>query len=173
MMEELQQLEKHIDDFIKKTPIWHEKLKIIKSAPAVGKVTTRILLCQLPQLGRVSNKKITALVGLAPFNHDSGTFKGRRSILGGHGNSRFYVGKTAACGSGKDRRSRGPLIRELADDQPVVAAEGQVPAYESTADTLVEVGNHFLAILGFREHSLDGVCRELAAGDVNGHGQSS
>jgi transposase len=80
---ELKQLERQINDFIKKTPIWREKLRILKSVPGIGSVTTSILLAELPELGVLDNKKIASLVGVAPFNHDSGKFKGRRRIKGG------------------------------------------------------------------------------------------
>ena len=80
---ELKQLERQINDFIKKTPMWQEKLKILKSVPGIGTITTSILLAELPELGVLDNKKIASLVGVAPFNHDSGKFKGRRRIKGG------------------------------------------------------------------------------------------
>jgi transposase len=80
---ELKQLERQINDFIKKTPMWQEKRKILKSVPGIGSVTTSILLAELPELGVLDNKKIASLVGVAPFNHDSGKFKGRRRIKGG------------------------------------------------------------------------------------------
>jgi transposase len=80
---ELKQLEREINNFIKKTPMWKEKLKILKSVPGIGVVTSSILLCELPELGLLNKKKIASLVGVAPFNHDSGKFKGRRRIKGG------------------------------------------------------------------------------------------
>lgn len=80
---ELKQLERQINDFIKKTPMWQEKLKILKSVPGIGVVTSSILLAELPELGVLDNKKLASLVGVAPFNHDSGKFKGRRRIKGG------------------------------------------------------------------------------------------
>jgi transposase len=80
---ELKQLEKQINNFIKKTPMWQEKLKILNSVPGIGPVISGILLAELPELGVLDNKKIASLVGVAPFNHDSGKFKGRRRIKGG------------------------------------------------------------------------------------------
>ena len=63
--------------------MWQEKLKILKSIPGIGVVTSSILLAELPELGVLDNKKLASLVGVAPFNHDSGKFKGRRRIKGG------------------------------------------------------------------------------------------
>jgi transposase len=63
--------------------MWQEKRKILNSVPGIGSVTISILLAELPELGVLSNKKIASLVGVAPFNHDSGKFRGHRRIKGG------------------------------------------------------------------------------------------
>lgn len=57
--------------------------QLLTSAPGVGPVTAATLLALLPELGQRSPKQIAALVGLAPFNNDSGTRRGKRSIRGG------------------------------------------------------------------------------------------
>jgi transposase len=104
---ELKQLEKQINNFIKKTPMWREKLKILKSVPGIGPVISGILLAELPELGVLDNKKIASLVGVAPFNHDSGKFKGRRRIKGGRKLVRdmLYMGTLVAT-------RRNPVISE-------------------------------------------------------------
>jgi transposase len=56
---------------------------LLRSAPGVGPVTATTLIALLPELGLRSSKTIAALVGLAPFNRDSGRFRGRRAIRGG------------------------------------------------------------------------------------------
>ena len=65
----------------------HEKtanhLKLLTSIPAIGKLTTLTLMAFLPELGVISAKQVTALVGLAPFNRDSGCYRGKRFIQGG------------------------------------------------------------------------------------------
>ncbi len=55
----------------------------LTSVPGVGPVVSSVLLAELPQLGKLDNKKLCALVGLAPYNHDSGKLKGKRHIRGG------------------------------------------------------------------------------------------
>jgi transposase len=74
--------------------------------PAVGSVTVITLLAHLPELGTLSRRKIAALVGVAPFNHDSGKLRGTRSIWGGRAQVRavFYM-----CTLGATRRN--PLLR--------------------------------------------------------------
>lgn len=57
-----------------------ERLSSIKG---VGPMTTAVLLAEVPELGRLSRREISALVGLAPVNRDSGTMRGRRTIFGG------------------------------------------------------------------------------------------
>ena len=65
-----------------------EKKKILSSVKGVGTITATALLCELPELGTLSSKQIAALAGLAPFNRDSGTLKGKRTIWGGRASVR-------------------------------------------------------------------------------------
>lgn len=60
-----------------------DQARLLASAPGVGPVTAQILLALLPELGRTNPKRLAALAGLAPFNHDSGQLKGKRCISGG------------------------------------------------------------------------------------------
>ncbi|BDG03601.1 IS110 family RNA-guided transposase [Anaeromyxobacter oryzae] len=80
---------KDVDDdlygSIKKSPLWRVKEQILRSAPGIGRVSTCALVAQVPELGRLNGRKISALVGVAPFNRDSGTLRGRRAIWGGRG----------------------------------------------------------------------------------------
>ena len=76
---------------IKKNPLWHEKDVICRSVPGVGPVLSMSLLANLPELGKVSPRQISALVGVAPFNHDSGKYHGRRIVWGGRANVRAVL----------------------------------------------------------------------------------
>ena len=62
---------------------WQRTYDILSSAPGIGDGVAYTLLGELPELGRLSNKQIAALCGLAPFNRDSGMMKGKRRIKGG------------------------------------------------------------------------------------------
>ena len=66
-------------------PDMARKAALLKSVPGVGPILTAALLAQLPELGTVNRQRLTALVGLAPFNRDSGTMRGRRTVWGGRG----------------------------------------------------------------------------------------
>lgn len=81
--QELAELDKDIDDTIKGSPVYQKKAEILQSVPGVGPKTTGVLLAELPELGNVSNKSISMLVGVAPLNQDSGKMRGKRTIYGG------------------------------------------------------------------------------------------
>jgi len=69
------------------------------SIKGVGPLTAAALLASLPELGTLSENQITALAGLAPFNRDSGTFRGTRSIAGGRPEVRKALYMAALCAS--------------------------------------------------------------------------
>ena len=79
---ELDRADKDLDHSIRQSPIWCENEDLLRSVPSVGPVVSRTLLAELPELGRLNRKQIAALVGIAPLNCDSGTFRGRRGICG-------------------------------------------------------------------------------------------
>jgi len=83
-------LDRQIDDIdddlnklIQGSPIWKVREELLTSVKGVGTTTARTLLAELPELGTLSRQQIAALVGVAPFNRDSGQFRGKRSIRGG------------------------------------------------------------------------------------------
>jgi transposase len=75
--------EHDLDRRLRKSAVWKEKVELLDSVPGVGKVTIFTLLARLPELGRLNRGQIAALVGLAPFNDDSGKRRGQRYIRGG------------------------------------------------------------------------------------------
>ena len=76
-------IEKQLDDEIESAPQYKEKLAILLSVKGVGKVLAYTLLSDLPELGHLNRKEISALVGVAPMNRESGGYKGKRRIRGG------------------------------------------------------------------------------------------
>jgi transposase len=88
---ELAEIEADLNDWIDQNAQWREKRVSLESVPSVGKVTSFTLLAELPELGTLSRQKIAALVGLAPFNRDSGRFRGRRHIFGGRSDVRSVL----------------------------------------------------------------------------------
>lgn len=80
---EVEKLDKDINDQIQQLPRFKEKEEILRSAKGVGPVLSAKLISALPELGQLDRKKIAALVGVAPFNRDSGPHRGKRRIRGG------------------------------------------------------------------------------------------
>ena len=80
---EIDVIEHEIDNRIKASPVWQAKDKLLQSVPGIGKTTASMLIVALPELGHLNRRQIASLVGLAPMNRDSGTFRGRRMITGG------------------------------------------------------------------------------------------
>ncbi len=68
-----------------RTPVYYLPVlyNLLLGVKGVGPVLTTTLLAELPELGQLNRKQIAALVGVAPFNRDSGKFKGKRAIWGG------------------------------------------------------------------------------------------
>jgi transposase len=95
---ELAEIEEDLNDWIDQNAQWRENRANIKSVPGVGEVTAFTLLAELPELGTLSRQKIAALVGLAPFNRDSGRFRGRRHIFGGRSDVRSVLYMAALSG---------------------------------------------------------------------------
>ena len=95
---ELAELEEELNDWIAQNVHWREKRAGLESVPGVGEVTAFTLLAELPELGTLSRQKIAALVGLAPFNRDSGRFRGRRHIFGGRSDVRSVLYMAALSG---------------------------------------------------------------------------
>jgi transposase len=79
----LAELDREIDDQIRGSPAWRAAENLLTSVPGVGPVTARTLIAELPELGRITRRRIAALVGVAPVNRDSGTSRGHRAIAGG------------------------------------------------------------------------------------------
>jgi len=69
---ELADVDADIDAGIRASPVWREKEDLLTSVPGVGAVTARTLIAELPELGQLDRRKLAALVGVAPFNRDSG-----------------------------------------------------------------------------------------------------
>jgi transposase len=108
LQQQLASLDDDLDDMLQSSPIWRERDDMLQSTPGVGPVLSRTLMSQLPELGDLNRKEIAALVGVAPFNRDSGTWRGRRTIWGGRAAVRsvLYMSTLVAT-------RHNPVIREF------------------------------------------------------------
>jgi len=80
---EIGRMEKRLATHIEQQAEWTEKQALLTSAPGVGNTLCYSLLADLPELGTLNNREISALVGVAPINRDSGRLRGKRRVQGG------------------------------------------------------------------------------------------
>jgi transposase len=83
LVRHLDKVEKDLHQTVRRSPVWREQDNLLQSVPGIGPQVSRVLLAELPELGTLPSRKLAALVGLAPFNRDSGRLRGRRRIFGG------------------------------------------------------------------------------------------
>jgi transposase len=85
---ELAEIERQLADEIAANPVWAETRRRLQTVSGIGEITATMLVLDLPELGTLDRKAIAALVGVAPFNRDSGTLRGKRSCWGGRASVR-------------------------------------------------------------------------------------
>src|SRR3954469_21390840 len=92
-------LDKRLAEMVATNAAFAQLYELLTSMPGVGKVLAFTLIALLPELGRMSRKQIAALVGLAPYDFDSGKLRGHRSIYGGRrpARSALCMGALSAC----------------------------------------------------------------------------
>jgi transposase len=105
---ELSRIDRDLDAAIKSSSALRKNEALLRSVPGVGPVLARTLLAEVPELGTLTHKRLAALVGVAPLNRDSGTFRGRRGVWGGRAEVRaaLYMGALVAA-------RRNPVVREF------------------------------------------------------------
>ncbi|MEO1191183.1 MAG: IS110 family transposase [Pseudomonadota bacterium] len=85
---ELAAIDKDIDDGIKASPAWREKVELLTSVPGVGPVVSRTMIAEMPELGSLNRHQVAALTGVAPMTQQSGKWRGKSFICGGRANVR-------------------------------------------------------------------------------------
>ena len=96
---ELHMTDHHLDEMVKKSPVWRERDALLQSVPGVGPILSRTLLADLPELGYLSRRAIAKLAGVAPLSRDSGTMRGRRFVQGGRSTVRAVLYMSALVAS--------------------------------------------------------------------------
>jgi len=92
------ELDGELDQMLQASPLWREREPLLRSVPGVGPATALTLVAHLPELGQGSVKHVATLVGLAPLNRDSGTWRGTRAIWGGRAHVRAALYMAALVG---------------------------------------------------------------------------
>ena len=97
LRKQIKQADDDLDREVRNSSLW-DKYEVLSSVPGVGLVLSVALLSDLPELGRLNRGEIAALAGVAPFNCDSGTLRGKRKIDGGRSRLRrvLYIATVAA-----------------------------------------------------------------------------
>jgi transposase len=95
---ELSRVDRELDEAVRESETWRANEELLRSVPGVGPVLARTLLAELPELGTLPRRRLCALVGVAPFNRDSGAFRGEREVWGGRAPVRaaLYMGALVA-----------------------------------------------------------------------------
>jgi len=83
LRQQLSGLDRDLGAAVRESPLWRQKDDLLQSVRGVGPILSVTLLAELPELGTLNRKQIAALVGVAPLNRDSGTFRGKRTTWGG------------------------------------------------------------------------------------------
>ena len=98
LLKRLHRMDRDLDQMVRNSPLWREKGALLTSVPGVGPVSRAVLLGLMPELGHLNRGESGALLGVAPYNFDSGTLRGRRSIRGGRARVRrvLFVATVAA-----------------------------------------------------------------------------
>jgi len=110
LAKELKNIEAAITEILKSDDTYRHKCEIVQSTPGVGEITSATLVAELPELGKLNRQEISALVGLAPYNRDSGQQQGRRSIKGGRASIRHVLYMAALTA-----RRCNPVIKRFAE----------------------------------------------------------
>jgi transposase len=142
--DQIEQIEKQILQLVDADDQWRGTAALLKSVPGIGDVTAATLIAEFPELGNVNRHEAAALAGLAPFNDDSGTRQGKRSIRGGRRSVRtvLYMATLSAI-------RHNPVIRKFATR---LKDQGKLPKVIITAcmrkllvilNTMIKTNSHW------------------------------
>jgi transposase len=140
----LKKVDHELHDLIKASPAWRQRDALLQSVPGVGPIVSRTLIIDLPELGSISPKAISKLVGVAPLNRDSGATRGARTIWGGRPHVRWalYMASLAAIRSNPPIRAYYRKLRD-AGKRPKVAQVACMRKLLVILNTMVQTGTHW------------------------------
>jgi transposase len=108
---DIRMLERRIAAFISSSPTLAPIARLLRRTPAAGAILVACLLALLPELGQLTRRKIAALAGLAPYDRDSGRWRGRRHIAGGRADIRTVLYMATLTGV----RGANPVLKAFYD----------------------------------------------------------
>lgn len=107
---QIEDVDRDLGELIRRTPAWREADDLLQSVPGVGRVLSSTLTALVPELGKLNRKQIASLVGVAPFNRDSGLGERKRVTWGGRAPVRAVLYMAASVA-----RRFNPAIRRFYD----------------------------------------------------------
>lgn len=144
LTEELDRIDRAIDEAIEDVPEWAEKKQLLTSVNGVGRVLAYTLLSELPELGQLNRKEIASLVGVAPMNKESGTYTGKRRIRAGRARIRTALFMAVMSASQSNPKIRALYQRLIAaGKQPKVALVACMRKLITTLNAMVKSGQHW------------------------------
>ena len=135
---ELAMADSDLQTLVRESPVWRERDDLLQSVPGVGPVVARTLLAELPELGHLDRRAIAKLVGVAPLNRDSGTWRGRRTIHGGRASVRAVLYMAALVAA-----RRNPTIKRFYQ-RLVAAGKPKKLALVACMRKLLTILNHMV-----------------------------
>lgn len=139
---QIDELDDEIQRLIRFDDEWRRKDEILQSVPGIGPATSAAILAELPELGKLNRQQVAALVGVAPFNRDSGKYQGRRSIFGGRAGVRSAI-YLAAFNLVHNSRIKPTRIRTFAQRLKTAGKPSKVALTASTRKLLVTLNTMF------------------------------
>jgi transposase len=107
---QVHELEKRIAKMVEDDDDWRGRARLLQSVPGVGPAVAATLVAELPELGSASRQSVAALAGVAPYDDDSGKWRGRRHCSGGRAPVRCALNMAALTA-----RRFNPVIKDLSD----------------------------------------------------------
>lgn len=138
MKRELGDIDHDIDDTMRGSPVWREKEDLLASVPGIGRIIARTMVADLPELGMLGRKQISALAGLAPFVRQSGKWKGQAHIGGGRPTVRtaLFIGAQVA-------KRHNPILKTFYE-RLIAAGKSKMVATIAVAHKLLTILNAIL-----------------------------
>ena len=119
---QVRDVDEEIGGAVQRSPVWRVQEDLLRSVPGVGPIVARTLLAELPELGQLDRRAIAALVGVAPFNRDSGQWRGRRMIWGGRRSIRAALYMAALVAARRNPRLAAFYQRLRTEGKPAKVA---------------------------------------------------
>lgn len=141
---EIQLIDKEINETIILDPEFKNKKDLLQSVQGIGSTIASNLIADLPELGKITSKQISALAGVAPFNSDSGLMKGKRVIWGGRAAVRKSLYMAALVAARHNKRMKGFYERLCSLGKPKkVALVACMRKLLSIINTMIKKNEHW------------------------------